>query len=65
MVCSYFKILFLVCKDLGLVCFGIQPFGRERKIYSVSMCVSVCVYVFQLSLFISMQSYNKIVTNIV
>lgn len=42
MVCSYFKILFLVCKDLGLVCFGIKPFGKERKTYNARTRVCVC-----------------------
>lgn len=41
MVCSYFKILFLVCKDLGLVCFGTKPFGKERKTYNARACVCV------------------------
>lgn len=40
MVCSYFKTLFLVCKGLALVGFGIKPCGKRNL-----LCVFVCVCV--------------------
>ena len=43
MVCSYFKILFLVCKGLALVSFGIKPCGRRKPAECVCVCVCVCV----------------------